>query len=68
MNIMLFSRICARTGVGNHIKELAEELMREGHKVVVVSGTNDINIPENAGGGVFNLLKFHYLELIQSHL
>ena len=47
MNVLLFSRICAQTGVGNHIKELAEELHKIGHKVIVVSGTNEIGIPEN---------------------
>lgn len=45
MNIMLFSKICAKTGVGNHIKELSEELTRQGHRVIIVSGKNDIGIP-----------------------
>ncbi|MBQ1311676.1 MAG: glycosyltransferase family 4 protein [Blautia sp.] len=44
MNILLFSRIAARSGVGNHMKQLAEELVRRGHHVVVVSSTNDLEI------------------------
>ena len=51
MNILLFSRIIAKTGVGNHINELAHELVNQGHNVVVVSGTNDLNI----SGGVLSL-------------
>lgn len=49
MNIMLFSRIIAKSGVGNHIKLLSEELTRQGHKVVVVSSTNELKLGE---GGV----------------
>lgn len=51
MNIMLFSKIIARSGVGNHIRLLSSELARQGHNVVVVSATNDLNIGSNAGGG-----------------
>jgi glycosyltransferase involved in cell wall biosynthesis len=51
MNILLFSRICAKTGVGNHIKQLSTELVEQGHHVVVVSGTNEIEI-----GGDFYLI------------
>lgn len=51
MNIMLFSKIIARSGVGNHIRMLSLELARQGHNVVVVSATNDLNIGSNAGGG-----------------
>lgn len=47
MNIMLFSRILAKTGVGNHIKQLAVELSRQGHRVIVVSGTKNIELDEN---------------------
>lgn len=59
MNIMLFSRICARTGVGNHMKELAEELSRQEHNVVVVSGTNDININSDIPGGGIQFIEIH---------
>lgn len=44
MNVMLFSRIVAKSGVGNHIKELSEELVRQGHNVVIVSGTNELSL------------------------
>ena len=44
MNIMLFPRILAKTGVGNHVAQLAQELARMGHKVVVVSSTNELNV------------------------
>lgn len=49
MNIMLFSRIIAKSGVGNHMKLLSEELTRQGHKVVVVSSTNDLKLGEGGG-------------------
>ena len=44
MNIMLFSRIIAWSGVGNHIAQLASELSKAGHNVTVVSSTNDRKI------------------------
>ncbi len=44
MNILLFSRIVAKSGVGNHMKQLSEELVRQGHYVIVVSSTNDLQI------------------------
>ncbi len=47
MNIMLFSRICAKTGVGNHMKQLANELVRQGHSVWVLSSTNEQEIVES---------------------
>ena len=37
---MLFSKVLERTGVGNHIHQLSDELFRQGHRVIVVSGTN----------------------------
>ena len=42
MNIMLFSRILAKTGVGNYVKSLSEELVVQGHNVTVVSSTQEI--------------------------
>lgn len=39
---MLFSRILAKTGVGNHIDLLSDSLQRLGHNVIVVSGTQDL--------------------------
>lgn len=53
MNIMLFSRIVAKSGVGNHMKQLSEELDRQGHKVVVVSSTNEQKIGSGGGGVTF---------------
>ena len=44
MNILLFSRIVAKSGVGNHMKELSEELVRQGHNVLIVSGTNELEL------------------------
>ena len=44
MNIMLFSRILAKTGVGNHIDTLSDGLRKQGHNVIVVSGTQDIKL------------------------
>lgn len=42
MNIMLFSRILAKTGVGNYVKILSEELVTQGHNVIVVSSTQEL--------------------------
>ena len=47
MNVMLFSRIVAKSGVGNHMKQLSEELVKQGHAVTVVSSINELDI----GGG-----------------
>lgn len=47
MNIVLFARIIAKTGVGNYTKQLAEELVKNGHNVTVMAATNDLAI----GGG-----------------
>ena len=43
--------ICSgeKSGVGNHMKLLSEELTRQGHKVVVVSSTNDLKLGEGGG-------------------
>ena len=46
MNILLFPRILAKTGVGNYVKMLAEELTVQGHNVVVVSGTKELELNE----------------------
>ena len=50
MRILLISRIIARTGVGIHLKQLSEELAKEGHTVVVASSTNDLGIGKSGGG------------------
>lgn len=50
MNIMIFSKIIAKSGVGNHIRMFSEELVKRGHKVVVVSATNNLGIGSNEGG------------------
>lgn len=49
MKILIMSRIIGRTGVGNHIKQLSEELVRQGHSVWVVSSTNDMAIGTSGG-------------------
>ncbi len=46
MNIVLFSRICAKTGVGGHMKQLANELVAQGHSVWVISSNNEQGIVE----------------------
>ena len=43
MNIMLFPRVLAKTGVGNYVAQLARELNRKGHKVIIVSGLNELS-------------------------
>ena len=43
MNILLFPRILAKTGVGNHVVQLSDELIRQGHNVIVVSSSNDLS-------------------------
>lgn len=50
MNIMIFSKIVAKSGVGNHIRMLSAELVKQGHKVVVVSTTNNLGIGNDGGG------------------
>ncbi len=55
MNVMLFSRIVAKSGVGNHMKELSAELANKGHNVVIVSTTNEQEI-ESIGNLQFVLL------------
>ena len=47
MKILLFPRILAKTGVGNHVKQLSEELCRQGHSVTVVSSTKELDLDEN---------------------
>lgn len=44
MRILIMSRIIARTGVGNHISQLYNELKKQGHTVFVVSSSNDLNL------------------------
>lgn len=46
MNIMLFSKICAKSGVGNHMRQLADELINQGNKVWIVAGNNEQEIVE----------------------
>ena len=49
MKILLISKVLLKTGVGNHIKQLYEELMRQGHDVWVVSSNNILGVAENDG-------------------
>lgn len=56
MNILLMSRIIARTGVGNHIHQLYNELVRQGHSVWVVASSNEMGIQTSKRGGGINSL------------
>ena len=47
MNIMLFPRVLAKTGVGNYVAQLARELNRKGHKVIIVSGLNELSFNDS---------------------
>lgn len=60
MNILLMARIIAKTGVGNHVKQLSEELINQGHKVWVVASTNEMDIGKNKRGGDY-LNKWNYV-------
>lgn len=60
MNILLMARIIAKTGVGNHVKQLSEELARQGHRVWVVASTNEMGIGEQISG---NEVRFQKIEL-----
>lgn len=44
MKILLMSRIIAKTGVGNHIYQLYNELVSQGHDVWVVASSNEMGI------------------------
>lgn len=41
MNILMMSKIFAKSGVGVHIKDLSKQLISMGHNVHLMSGTND---------------------------
>lgn len=51
MNILLMARIIAKTGVGNHVKQLSEELANQGHNVCVIASTNEMAIGQTSEGG-----------------
>lgn len=55
MNILLMSRIIERTGVGNHIYQLYNELLNQGHNVFVISSSNKMNISalDDSNGGYY---------------
>lgn len=57
MNILLMARIIEKTGVGNHIKQLSEELSRQGHNVWVVASTNKMEIGGQMYGGTFTRIE-----------
>lgn len=48
MNVLLFSRILEKTGVGNHVFTLAQELKKQGHFALIVSATKKLDV-EQAG-------------------
>lgn len=56
MNILLLSNYILRTGVGNHIRVLSEELSRQGHTVTIVAGRNELNVYPTNGGGITILI------------
>lgn len=41
MNVLIMSKIFAKSGVGSHIMDLSEMLMERGNTVSIMSGTND---------------------------
>lgn len=41
MNILIMSKIFAKSGVGSHIMDLSETLKKRGNFVAIMSGTND---------------------------
>lgn len=41
MNILIMSKIFAKSGVGSHIMDLSETLQKRGNSVTIMSGTND---------------------------
>lgn len=68
MNILLMSRIIARTGVGNHIHQLYNELVRQGHSVWVVASSNEMGIqtPKRGGYNFVNLNTHNPLEVVKN--
>ena len=68
MNILLMSRIIARTGVGNHIHQLYNELVRQGHSVWVVASSNEMGIQTSKRGGYkfINLNTHNPLEVVKN--
>ena len=68
MNILLMSRIIARTGVGNHIHQLYNELVRQGHSVWVVASSNEMGIQTSNRGGYYytNLNSRNPLEVVKN--
>lgn len=50
MNILLMSRMVAKSGVGNHMIQLAQELLLNGHKVHVITGIDSPAITDMGGG------------------
>ena len=41
MNVLIMSKIFAKSGVGSHIMDLSETLKKRGNEVTIMSGTND---------------------------
>lgn len=41
MNVLIMSKIFAKSGVGSHIMDLSEILMERGNTVSIMSGTNN---------------------------
>lgn len=69
MNILLMSRIIARTGVGNHIYQLYNELVRQDHSVWVVASTNELGIQTSKRRGGYkyiNLNTHNPLEVVKN--
>lgn len=41
MNILMMSKIFAKSGVGSHMRDLSGQLTKMGHTVHIMSSTND---------------------------
>lgn len=65
MNILLMSRMVTRSGVGNHIKQLANELKSMGHNVYIITGSNALDISGLGGVYYANVLILNRLGLAQ---
>ncbi len=47
MNILMFPEFFVKSGVGMHVKQLSEELRRQGHTVTVISFMKALELDEN---------------------
>lgn len=59
MNILIVADIVTRSGVGNYIKSISYEFAKNGHKVVVASPINDLNLGKDDGVEFKKLVKIN---------